>query len=75
MYLLRKLGIPLTALLILSIFALITVILLYEQNGLQLPSFDRYDPIATETTVYQEESTSCLYFDNKTPVMEEFLNE
>jgi len=75
MYLLRKLGIPLAALLILSFFALITVILLYEQNGLQLPSFKQYEPVSPETTVYQEESTSGLYFVNKTSVMEEFLNE
>ena len=40
MYLLKKLGIPLAALLILSVLALITVVLLYENNGLQLPNFD-----------------------------------
>lgn len=41
MYLLRKLGLPLIALLVLSILALITVVLLFENNGLQLPVFDR----------------------------------
>jgi hypothetical protein len=41
MYLLRKLGIPLAAILVLSVLALITVVLLYENNGLQLPDFKR----------------------------------
>ena len=41
MYLLKKLGIPLIALLILSVLALVTVVLLYENNGLQLPNFNR----------------------------------
>ena len=41
MYLLRKLGIPLAALLVLSILALITVVLLFDKNGILLPSYDR----------------------------------
>ncbi len=41
MYLLRKIGIPLLALLILSVLALITVVLLFEQNGVLLPSYER----------------------------------
>jgi hypothetical protein len=41
MYLLRKIGIPLVALLILSLLALITVVLLFEQNGVLLPSYER----------------------------------
>lgn len=40
MYLLRKLGIPLVAVLILSILALSAVVLVYRQRGLMLPSFD-----------------------------------
>ena len=51
MYLLRKLGIPLAAILILSILALITVVLIYEQNGLILPSFDLPEKEVPETTV------------------------
>lgn len=50
MYLLRKLGIPLAALLILSIFALITVVLIYEQNGILLPSYDRPETEPPVTT-------------------------
>ncbi len=65
MYLLRKLGIPLAALLILSILALITVILLYEQNGLHLPSFERPETDPPETTALPEsEITSNLNFEN-----------
>ena len=41
MYLLRKIGIPLVALLILSVLVLITVLILFEQNGILLPSYDR----------------------------------
>ena len=51
MYLLRKLGIPLTALLILSVLALITVVLLFENNGLQLPNFKRPESALPETGV------------------------
>ncbi len=65
MYLLRKLGIPLAALLILSILALITVVLLYEQNGLHLPSFKRPQTDPPEATVSPEsEITSDLNFEN-----------
>lgn len=71
MYLLRKLGIPLAALLILSIFALITVVLLYEQNGILLPSFERPEtdpPVTTEPTQPEisvnnnHENTIILYY-------------
>ncbi len=41
MYLLRRIGIPLAALLVLSVLALITVLLIFEQNGIMLPSYDR----------------------------------
>ena len=41
MYLLRRLGIPLAALLILSVLSLITVLLVFEQNGIMLPSYER----------------------------------
>lgn len=41
MYLLRRIGIPLAALLILSVLSLITVLLVFEQNGIMLPSYDR----------------------------------
>lgn len=54
MYLLRKLGIPLAAILILSILALITVVLIYEQNGLILPSFKLPEKEVPETTVSPE---------------------
>ncbi len=59
MYLLKKLGIPLAALLILSVLALITVVLLYENNGLQLPNFDRpqTEVPETELPISTEEST------------------
>ena len=49
MYLLKKLGIPLIALLILSVLALVTVVLLYENNGLQLPNFKRPQTEADES--------------------------
>ena len=51
MYLLRKLGIPLIALLILSVLALITVVLVYESNGLQLPNFKRPHTETPESTL------------------------
>ncbi len=41
MYLLRRIGIPLAALLVLSVLTLITVLLLFEQNGILLPSYER----------------------------------
>ena len=41
MYLLRRIGIPLAALLILSVLSLITVLLVFEQNGIMLPSYER----------------------------------
>ncbi|MBQ8258565.1 MAG: hypothetical protein IJY97_03290 [Clostridia bacterium] len=40
MYLLRRIGIPLAALLILSVLSLITVLLVFEQNGIMLPSYE-----------------------------------
>lgn len=58
MYLLRKLGIPLAAILILSILALITVVLIYEQNGLILPSFKLPEKEQPETTVTPETSVT-----------------
>ena len=41
MYLLRRIGIPLAALLVLSVLSLITVLLVFEQNGIMLPSYER----------------------------------
>ncbi len=58
MYLLRKLGIPLAAILILSILALITVVLIYEQNGLIIPSFELPKNEQPETTVAPETTVS-----------------
>lgn len=65
MYLLRKLGIPLAALLVLSIFALITVVLLYEQNGILLPSYERpeTDPPVSSEQIEPEASVN-NNFDN-----------
>lgn len=65
MYLLRKLGIPLVALLILSVLAFITVVLLYENNGLQLPQFDRPQTEAQETELPgQTEEAVGINFEN-----------
>ena len=49
MYLLRRLGIPLAALLVLSVLALITVVLLFEQNGILLPYYgqEKYEEVTT----------------------------
>ena len=52
MYLLRRIGIPLAALLILSVLSLITVLLVFEQNGIMLPSYDR--PKEEAVTTAQE---------------------
>ena len=54
MYLLRKLGIPLAAILVLSVLALITVVLLYENNGLQLPNFNPPQGELPETSMPAE---------------------
>ena len=65
MYLLKKLGIPLVALLILSVLALITVVLLYENNGVQLPNFDRPQTEAPESKPQdQAEQSVQMYFEN-----------
>ena len=60
MYLFKKLGIPLVALLVLSVLSLITVVLLYENNGLQLPVFDhpKTEAPETELTVETEDTVS-----------------
>ncbi len=58
MYLLRKLGIPLVALLILSLLALITVVLLFEHNGILLPSFERPETDPPVTTAPAEPEIS-----------------
>lgn len=57
MYLLRRLGIPLVALLILSVLALITVLLLFEQNGILLPSYERPKDDAVTSAPVSEEIT------------------
>ena len=57
MYLLRKIGIPLVALLILSLLALITVVLLFEQNGVLLPSYERPKEEAVTTAPESGERT------------------
>lgn len=41
MYLLRKVGIPLAVILIISIMTLVWVTLIFEKEGLLLPSFER----------------------------------
>lgn len=65
MYLLKKLGIPLVALLILSVLALITVVLLYENNGVQLPNFDRPQSEAPESKPQdQAEQSVQMNFEN-----------
>jgi hypothetical protein len=65
MYLLKKLGIPLVALLILSVLALITVVLLYENNGVQLPNFDRPQTEAPESKPQdQAEQSVQMNFEN-----------
>lgn len=63
MYLLRKLGIPLAALLILSILTLVTVILIFDRNGILLPSFERpeTEPPVTTTTIEPEISVNNNY--------------
>jgi hypothetical protein len=65
MYLLKKLGIPLVALLILSVLALITVVLMYENNGVQLPNFDRPQTEAPESMPQdQAEQSVQMNFEN-----------
>ncbi|MBO5701355.1 MAG: hypothetical protein J6S71_02845 [Clostridia bacterium] len=65
MYLLKKLGIPLIALLILSVLALITVVLLYENNGIQLPNFNRPQTEAPESELpIQSEESAKMNFEN-----------
>ena len=64
MYLLKKLGIPLIAILILSLLALITVVLLYENNGLQLPVFDRPQTESPETEAQIDTESVALDFEN-----------
>ncbi len=76
MYLLRKIGIPLVALLILSVLTLITVLLLFEQNGILLPSYERPQTEAVTTAPESGETTEnnmeieCIY-----PQKEELYNE
>lgn len=57
MYLLRRIGIPLAALLILSVLSLITVLLIFEQNGIMLPSYDRPKEEAVTTAPESGEIT------------------
>ena len=57
MYLLRRLGIPLAALLILSVLALITVVLLFEQNGILLPSYEHGSNEAVTSAPQTDEVT------------------
>ena len=65
MYLLKKLGRPLVALLRLSVLALITVVLLYENNGVQLPNFDHPQTEAPESKPQdQAEQSVQMNFEN-----------
>lgn len=57
MYLLRRLGIPLAALLVLSVLALVMVVLLFKQNGILLPSYERPKDDAVTSAPVSEEST------------------
>ncbi len=57
MYLLRRIGIPLAALLILSVLSLITVLLIFEQNGILLPSYERPKEEAVTSAPESEEIT------------------
>lgn len=57
MYLLRRIGIPLAALLILSVLSLITVLLVFEQNGIMLPSYERPKEEAVTTAPESGEIT------------------
>lgn len=65
MYLLKKLGMPLVALLILSVLTLVTVVLLFDSNHLQLPNFSRPQTELPETehTIPSEESVK-INFEN-----------
>lgn len=76
MYLLRKIGIPLVALLILSLLALITVVLLFEQNGILLPSYGRPQTEAVTTASETEENNeNNMKIEYIYPQKEELLNE
>lgn len=68
MYLLRRIGIPLAALLVLSVLTLITVLLLFEQNGILLPSYERPKEEAVTTAPESGESTESImeYIDPNT---------
>jgi len=68
MYLLRRIGIPLAALLVLSVLTLITVLLLFEQNGILLPSYERPKEDAVTTAPESGESTESImeYIDPNT---------
>ena len=68
MYLLRRIGIPLAALLVLSVLTLITVLLLFEQNGILLPSYERPKEDAVTTVPESGESTENImeYIDPNT---------
>ena len=57
MYLLRRLGIPLAALLVLSVLALITVLLVFEQNGILLPYYGQQKREESTTAPATEEIT------------------
>ena len=76
MYLLKKLGMPLIAILILSILALITVVLIYENNGLQLPTFDRPQTEPYETEAPLETEAVTFEFENYYSILSGgYLNE
>ena len=68
MYLLRRIGIPLAALLVLSVLTLITVLLLFEQNGILLPSYELPKEDAVTTVPESGESTESImeYIDPNT---------
>ena len=57
MYLLRKIGIPLVALLVFSVLSLIMVVLVFEQRGIMLPSYERPSAETQTTAPESGEST------------------
>ena len=67
MRLLRRVGIPLLAILILLALLLAAVVLIYEQKGVRLP-FSRYsDDMTAEACAPMQEHTSSVFENKSTP--------
>ena len=77
MFLLKKVGPSLAAILILSVLALAFVILQYEQNGIILPSFSAPAPAETTAEVTEAPAVSANNGIENIIVLtkEEFKNE